>query len=188
MGMSKGGNSGSGKSGATDGRGQPGESLTAQRETRRKDRIISEGETLEVLGRGQYGILASVGKEGDPYAVPLSYVFREGKIYFHCATTGRKIDNLRFQPRIGFTVVGKTEPVFEHGFSTHYESAMISGTANEVADKNEKYAALRALAEKYLPEYLDKADAYIEHAFPNVAVYAIEIERLSGKARRAKSS
>jgi nitroimidazol reductase NimA-like FMN-containing flavoprotein (pyridoxamine 5'-phosphate oxidase superfamily) len=153
---------------------------------RRKDRAVGESEALELLGRGQYGVLATVGEEGEPYAVPLSYVFREGKIYFHSAPAGRKIDNLRYRPRVGFTVVGKAAPVFERGFSTNYESAMISGTASEVVDENEKYAALYALAEKYLPEHLDKADAYIRHAFPDVAVYAIEIERTSGKARRAK--
>jgi nitroimidazol reductase NimA-like FMN-containing flavoprotein (pyridoxamine 5'-phosphate oxidase superfamily) len=157
-----------------------------EREMRRKDRAISESEALELLGRGQYGVLATVGEEGEPYAVPLSYVFRAGKIYFHCAPVGRKIDNLRHQPKVGFTVVGKVAPVFEHSFSTNYESVMVFGTASEVTDKNEKCAALRALAEKYLPEHLDKADAYIEQSLPNVVVYAIEIERTSGKARRAK--
>jgi nitroimidazol reductase NimA-like FMN-containing flavoprotein (pyridoxamine 5'-phosphate oxidase superfamily) len=157
-----------------------------ERGMRRKDRAIGEREALELLGRGRYGVLATVGEEGEPYAVPLSYVFREGKLYFHCAPTGRKIDNLRYRSRVGFTVVGKVEPVFENNFSTNYESAMVSGTASEVADEKEKYAALYALAEKYLPEHLDKADAYIKRAFPDVAVYAIEIERTSGKARRTK--
>jgi nitroimidazol reductase NimA-like FMN-containing flavoprotein (pyridoxamine 5'-phosphate oxidase superfamily) len=157
-----------------------------ERGMRRKDRAVGESETLELLGRGQYGVLATVGEEGAPYAVPLSYVFHEGKIYFHCAPTGRKIDNLRYQPKVGFTVVGKVEAVFENNFSSHYESAMVFGTASEVVVEKEKHAALHRLAEKYLPAHLDKADAYIERAFPDVAVYAIEIERTSGKARRAK--
>jgi nitroimidazol reductase NimA-like FMN-containing flavoprotein (pyridoxamine 5'-phosphate oxidase superfamily) len=153
---------------------------------RRKDRAIAESEAFELLGRGKYGVLATVGEEGEPYAVPLSYVFRGGKIYFHSAPAGRKIDHLRSRPKVGFTVVGEVAPVFENGFSTNYESAMVFGTASEVADEKEKYAALYALAEKYLPEHLDKADAYIKRAFPGVTVYAIEIERTSGKARRTK--
>jgi nitroimidazol reductase NimA-like FMN-containing flavoprotein (pyridoxamine 5'-phosphate oxidase superfamily) len=156
------------------------------REMRRKDRAIGQEECLEILARGAYGILATVGEDGEPYPVPLSYVFIEGKIYFHCATKGRKLDNLHACPRAGFTVVGEVQPLFENNFSTVYESVIVFGKVAEVSGADEKYTALYALAEKYLPEHIEKADEYIKRSFSNVAVYSIELERMSGKARRAK--
>ena len=35
-----------------------------------------------------------MGLDGEPYGVPLSYVYREDEIYFHSAPEGRKVENL----------------------------------------------------------------------------------------------
>ncbi|MDR1368127.1 MAG: pyridoxamine 5'-phosphate oxidase family protein [Candidatus Accumulibacter sp.] len=155
-------------------------------EPRRKDRRVGQDECLEILARGAHGVLATVGEDGEPYPVPLSYVFLDGKIYFHCARKGRKIDNLRVCSRVGFTVVGRVQPLFEENFSTQYESVIVFGQAGEVTGEGEKYTALYALAEKYLPEHIGKADDYIKRAFSQVAVYTVVPERMSGKARHSK--
>ncbi|MDR1276071.1 MAG: pyridoxamine 5'-phosphate oxidase family protein [Candidatus Accumulibacter sp.] len=159
-----------------------------EHELRRKDRAVGHDECLELLARGAYGVLATLGEDGEPYPVPLSYVFLGGKIYFHCARQGRKLDNIRACPRVGFTVVGHVQPVFENNFSTLYESVIVFGQASEVTDSDEKYAALYALAEKYLPEHIGKADDYIKRSFPSVAVFAVVPERMSGKARRGQKT
>ena len=41
---------------------------------RRSRQALSWQETEEILRRGTSGVLALAGAEGDPYAVPLSYV------------------------------------------------------------------------------------------------------------------
>jgi nitroimidazol reductase NimA-like FMN-containing flavoprotein (pyridoxamine 5'-phosphate oxidase superfamily) len=96
------------------------------------------------------------------------------------------VKQLRVRARAGFTVVGRVWPVFENSFSTVYESVIVFGKTVEVSGADEKYTALYALAEKYLPEHIEKADEYIKHSFQNVAVYRIEPERMSGKARRSR--
>ena len=68
---------------------------------------------------GEYGILATYGENGYPYGVPLSYVFMDGKIFFHGAMSGHKLDNLHHCVRASFTVVGHTHALQE-AFSTAY--------------------------------------------------------------------
>lgn len=98
------------------------------REMRRKDRMLTEEEAMDVVRKGEYGVLSTVGEDGKPYAVPLSYVLDEEKkaIYFHgTAAGGQKMDNILANPAVCFTVVMNTE-VLPSQFSTKYYSANVS--------------------------------------------------------------
>ena len=53
------------------------------REMRRKKQILSEEEAAEVLNKGTSGVLALAGDDDYPYAVPISYVYSDSKLYFH---------------------------------------------------------------------------------------------------------
>ena len=64
---------------------------------RRKDRETDSEQTIKLLKEGEYGVLATVDAEGQPYATPLSYVCTNNLIYFHCATEGHKLNNLKSQ-------------------------------------------------------------------------------------------
>ena len=152
---------------------------------RRKDNTITLEESHALLKAGQYCVLATVDAEGSPYATPLSYVFLHGKIYLHCAHEGHKIDNLRANPRCSLAVVGKTQPVYTKNFTTYYESVVIFGVAQEVLDAAEKTEALMAVAQKYLPEHMEKADNDIANSLSRTAVYRIQIEKITGKAKRS---
>ncbi len=66
-----------------------------ERIIRRIDRAISEEEAKDILKKGEYGILSTISKEGQPYGVPLSYSYAGNIIYFHCALEGHKVDNVR---------------------------------------------------------------------------------------------
>jgi uncharacterized protein len=98
---------------------------------RRKDREITTREAIEILNSAEYGVLSTVGKDGQPYGVPLSYVYRNSSIYFHCALIGQKLDNITDNPKVSFCVVGKTK-VLPDKFATEYESAVAFGFASEV--------------------------------------------------------
>ena len=156
------------------------------REMRRKDRAMPEEDIAGLLDRGEYGFMATVGAEGLPYGVPLSYVWLDGRVYIHCAREGRKVDNFRACPAATFTVVGETSPVYARNFTTWYECAMVEGTVEEVADPDEKFRVLYALAGKYLPEHLDKAEGDIGKSFKRTAVYRLTPQSVTGKAKRPK--
>jgi uncharacterized protein len=149
---------------------------------RRKDRVITMREAIEILDSAEYGILSTVGKDSQPYGVPLSYVYRNGSIYFHCALIGQKLDNITDNPRVSFCVVGKTK-VLPDKFAAEYESAVAFGLASEVYG-NERYNALVWLLEKYCPDFMEEGKRYIELKDKAVKVIKIEVSHVSGKARR----
>lgn len=154
------------------------------RPVRRKDRLMPEEDTLALLERGEYGVLATVTPGGHPRAVPLSYVVLDGDLYFHCAKQGEKLDDLAHQPLCSFCVVGETQPLYDTNFTTRYESAVVHGEAFPVENEEEKRRALLALVKKYLPGHLDKAPADIEASLLATAVFRIVPARVTGKARR----
>lgn len=58
------------------------------RKMRRGRQLLSPEDTTAVMERSTNGVLACLGDEAYPYAVPLSFVYLGGKIYFHCSKDG----------------------------------------------------------------------------------------------------
>ena len=75
------------------------------RDLRRKRQALSPQACADVLARGTSGVLAVAGDGGYPYAVPLSFLYDGGKLYFHCARAGHKLDAIRRDPRASFCVI-----------------------------------------------------------------------------------
>jgi uncharacterized protein len=153
-----------------------------QRPMRRDDRALSKTQAIEILQKGEYGILSTVSTDGQPYGVPVSFAFDVDALYFHCAVEGHKLENLAANPRVSFCVVGDTE-VLPDKFATRYESAIAFGKARELAG-DEKHAGLTKLLEKYSANFMEKGEKYIKSDIQKTRVFKIEIESLSGKARR----
>ena len=150
---------------------------------RRSDRQLGEAEARDILERGAYGVLSTVGQDGAPYGVPLSYCVLEGAVYLHCAREGRKLDHLAREPRVSFCVVGATR-VLPEEFGTLYESCVVEGVAHE-AIGDEKQAALEGLLAKYSADHVDEGLRYIDALRDETRVFRIDVASLSGKARRA---
>lgn len=152
------------------------------RPIRRSERALTNEQATEILQKGEYGILSTVSPDGQPYGVPVSFVYTDDALYFHCAVEGHKLDNLESNPRVSFCVVGGTE-LLPDKFATRYESAIAFGKACELVG-NEKRSALMQLLKKYSADFVEKGERYIENDIEKTRVFKIEIETLSGKARR----
>lgn len=152
------------------------------RNMRKKEREIDAAQAKEILERCEYGILSTVGDNGYAYGVPLSYVYIDNAIYFHCAVEGQKLDNLKISDKVSFCVVGQT-CILPDKFSTKYESVIVFGRAKEVFG-DEKKKALIEIINKYSPDYMDNGLEYIQKADERVKVIKISLEYLTGKARR----
>ncbi|WP_368490161.1 pyridoxamine 5'-phosphate oxidase family protein [Clostridium sp. BJN0013] len=152
------------------------------REMRRKDREIKSDEVIETLENSDYGILSTIGQNGYPYGVPVSFVFLNNSIYFHSAVEGHKLDNILNNSKVSFCVVGQTD-ILPDKFSTKYESVIVFGIASEVFN-NEKNTTLLEILNKYSPDYIVKGKEYIKNASKATKVIKISIEHISGKARR----
>jgi nitroimidazol reductase NimA-like FMN-containing flavoprotein (pyridoxamine 5'-phosphate oxidase superfamily) len=152
------------------------------KEMRRRERKMDDREALELLEKGLYGVLSTIDEDGYAYGVPLSYVYIDGNIYFHCAGEGSKLDNIRHNSRVSFCVVNKAEPLPED-FSMRYESVIVFGQAQEVQGR-EKDKALRAILDKYSGEYIEEGLDYIRKAGNAAAAVRMSIQHIAGKARR----
>jgi nitroimidazol reductase NimA-like FMN-containing flavoprotein (pyridoxamine 5'-phosphate oxidase superfamily) len=75
------------------------------RAMRRKRQQLSEDESISILKKATSGTLALIGDGGYPYAVPISYVYADGRLYFHSALTGHKVDAIRACDKASFCVI-----------------------------------------------------------------------------------
>lgn len=151
------------------------------REMRRKDKQLSAGEAIEILEKGEIGVLSTVGEDGYPYGVPLNYVYHNGSIYFHTAGTGHKLDNMKMTDKVSFCVTCDVE-ILREAFDTNYKSAVLFGRSSEAVE-DEKDEALLELIKKYSGQFIEKGRAYIEKSKGSIKVYKIDVEHITGKAQ-----
>lgn len=151
------------------------------RNMRRFKQELSTIDTVKIFESGSHGVLAVLSDGGYPYAVPLSYVYSDGKLYFHCAVQGYKLDALNRDSRASFCVV-RRDTVVPEKITSIYESAIAFGHAKVVENAAEKRGALRHLAQKYSAFNGEKVEAEINSGWDRVCVIALEIEHMTGKA------
>ena len=151
------------------------------RPMRRFKQALSPEECRAVLERGTSGVLALSGDGGWPYAVPLSYVYADGKIYFHSAKSGHKVDAIRSCPRASFCVIDQDQVVPEE-YTTHFRSVIAFGAVRELEDEGEKRAAIEKLAAKYAPEDSpENRRRAIDREWEPLCMLEMTIDHLTGK-------
>lgn len=150
---------------------------------RRKEKAMPMDDVRHLLQAAEYGVLSTVDSQGQPYGVPLNYVFSKGCLYFHCALQGHKLDNLLANPRVSFCVVGVTR-LLPAEFNTAFESVIVFGRA-AVVEGAERHQALLDLVEKYSPEFVEAGHRYIEQHDSRTTVVRIDIHSMTGKAKQA---
>ena len=149
---------------------------------RRKDRETSREEALIILDKASWGILSIVDNNAEPYCVPLSFVRDSDWLYFHCAMEGQKVDILRASPKVCVAFVGNVEFPEEH-FTAVYESAIVSGTAEEVTAEEEKLHGLKILSERFTPKNMHAFENEAAQMLSRTAVWKIHIKEITGKRR-----
>ena len=153
------------------------------RPMRRQAQQLSEAEALEILRNGSSGVLAVAGDESYPYAVPLSYAYAEGKLFFHVACSGHKLDAIARNDKVSFCVIAEDELVPEE-FTTRYRSVVVFGRARILTEDAEKRRALRLLVEKYAPGLVEQGEAEISRAWERFHALELRIEHMTGKASK----
>jgi len=151
------------------------------RPMRRKNQLLPESETIRIFETCPTGILAVHGDDGYPYAVPLNFAYKDGRIYFHCAREGHKLDGLRQDSRISFCVV-EEDRIVPRLLATDYRSAIAFGRAKVLTDDGEIRRALDLINGKYASAYPEEARIEIEKALKAVICVEITVEHMTGKA------
>ncbi|MBI5213866.1 MAG: pyridoxamine 5'-phosphate oxidase family protein, partial [Nitrospirae bacterium] len=165
-----------------------------------KKEIKDKAVIIDLLSTCHVGRLGTLGKDGCPMVKPLNFVYCDennppippllkgrkggfGKIYFHTAKEGEKIEDIKRDNRVCFEVdmpiayvKGNENPCRAEYL---YRSVIIKGRAYIVEDRNECIFALRCLMKKYQPEggYGD----FPEEKLQITGIVRIDIEEMVGK-------
>ncbi|MDL2294601.1 pyridoxamine 5'-phosphate oxidase family protein [Ruminococcaceae bacterium OttesenSCG-928-D13] len=150
------------------------------REMRRKKQLLSAEDCAKILTDGSNGVLAVHGDDGYPYTVPLSYVYHNDKIYFHCAKAGHKLDAIARDAKVSFCVVDRDEVVPAEA-TTYFRSVVAFGRARVLTDMAEMRGPIQALAAKYMPGLAKAQQAAIDKEAHLMAMVEITVDHLTGK-------
>lgn len=148
---------------------------------RRSRQALSPEECTAVLERGTSGVLALSDSQGQPYAVPLSFVYMDGKLYFHCAKSGHKLDIMAENAKASFCVIDQDE-IRPEELTTYFRSVILFGTIRVLEDDGEKRSAIEKLTLKYAPESSPEGRAAaIGREWSLLCMLEFHVEHMSGK-------
>ena len=150
------------------------------RDMRRKRQQLSESERIGILQKATSGTLALLGDNGYPYAVPISYVYHEGKMYFHSALSGHKVDAIRQCDKASFCVI-EQDDVQPKKYTTFFRSVIAFGRIHVIEDEAEKLSTARMLGNRYNPNDDESLKKEIESGLSRMLMIRFDIEHLTGK-------
>ena len=150
------------------------------REMRRKRQAMSEAEAIEILKKHDTGVLGVSGDDGYPYTVPLNYIYEQGRLIFHCALEGHKIDGIRRNDKVSFCVIDQDEVIPEK-FATCYRSVIVFGRAHILDNEAEKRAAIEHLVARITPGFVAEGQQEIKRDWKQLCMVEIVIEHVSAK-------
>ena len=150
------------------------------RAMRRKRQQLTEEKSIGILQKSTAGTLALLGDNGYPYAVPISYVYADGKLYFHSALSGHKIDAIKNCNKASFCVIDKDD-VHPEKYTTYFRSVISFGRIHIIEDAQEKLATARLLGNRYNPNQEEALQEELEKGLSRMVMIRFDIEHLTGK-------
>lgn len=154
--------------------------MSGFREMRRKRQQLSQEESVAILQKSTSGTLALLGDDGYPYAVPMSYVYNEGKLYFHSALTGHKIDAIHKCDKASFCVI-EQDDVQPEKYTTFFRSVIAFGRIHIIEDEHGRLETARMLGNRYNPHQDGALQKEIESGLSRMQMIRFDIEHLTGK-------
>lgn len=151
------------------------------REVVRVKQKLSEGECTALLKSEVRGVLAVLGDEDYPYAVPTNYWYCEedGKLYFHSGKSGHKIDAIKKHNKASFCVCDSGYRK-EGDWALTFKSVIVFGKIEIVEDYDKAMDITRQLSMKFTTD-----TEYIEHEITHFGagtlVFALVPEYITGK-------
>lgn len=153
------------------------------RKMRRSRQELSRDECIRMLEEGTSGVLALQGDADYPYAVPLSYVYDDGRLCFHSAKSGHKLDAVKRCPKASFCVIGQDKVVPEE-YTSYFKSVIVFGRMR-ILEEEEMQAAIEKLSVKYHPHDTEENRMHtIKAEWGRLCMMELSIEHISGKAAK----
>jgi len=138
-------------------------------------RTLSEQEARELVSLGEVGHLGCI-VDGDPYVIPINYVFENDSVYSH-SLPGLKIDAMRAHPR----VVLQVEQIVDN---FNWRSALVYGHFEEIRVPSDRRTVLRKLTARF--PLLTPVETQIaqDASAPDIIVFRIVVDRITGVAEK----
>jgi nitroimidazol reductase NimA-like FMN-containing flavoprotein (pyridoxamine 5'-phosphate oxidase superfamily) len=152
------------------------------KEMRRNDKMLTNEEMLEIMNTAQYGVMSTIGEDGFPYGVPVSFVYNEGAIYFHAALVGHKLENIAYNSKVSFCVIEDVS-LMPEAFNTKFKSVIAFGEVTEVED-DKKEDALVLFLHKFSKDFIPSGMEYIKNAAAKAKVFKIEVQHMTAKGKK----
>ena len=151
------------------------------RPMRRIKQQLPDDEALEVLKNAKRGVLSVTGDDGWPYGIWLNPYYREsdGRIYFHGAKEGHKVDALRKDNRASFTVIDDGVQD-EGGWAYTFRSVVVFGRIEFVEDHSFALELCRELARRFNPSEEEIAKELQTYG-ARMQMMALTPEHITGK-------
>lgn len=149
------------------------------RKMRRIGQMLSDEECVDILVNEPRGVLALLGDYDYPYALPMSHVYVDGKIYFHGAMKGHKNDSVKKYDKASYCVMDKGVKN-EDGWSYTFKSVIVFGRIRILTDDDEKIEKLTCLGDKFFPTH-EETVGEIEKLLHRTEVFELEIDHMTGK-------
>ena len=152
------------------------------REMRRIRQQTDTAECERILETAKRGVLSVNGDGGYPYGVPMNFVYADGKIYFHSAVCGHKLDAINADDKVSFCVLsdGVKEP---DDWWYHFTSVIVFGRIRVIEDENARIGAFRKLGLKYFPT-AEMVESDIKKNAARALILELTIEHMTGKRVR----
>ncbi|WP_407375129.1 pyridoxamine 5'-phosphate oxidase family protein [Methanobrevibacter sp.] len=149
------------------------------RKMRRHKQQLSLEECEEILANEPRGVLALLGDEDYTYAIPMTHVYVDDKIYFHGAKTGHKNDAVKKHSKISYCVLNEGV-LNDDGWSYTFKSVIVFGKIRTLDDRDEKIEKLTHLGDKFFPTH-DETVKEIDRLLDVTEVFEITPDHITGK-------
>lgn len=151
------------------------------RPMRRFKQLISDEECKEVLRSEPRGVLSVIGDEGYPYGIPMDHWYSEtdGKLYFHCAREGHKLDAIRACDKVSYCVMDKGFRK-DGEWALNIRSVVVFGRIKIVDDEEKRIEIGTNLCRKFTDD--ESYIAYeVKNALPRALCLELTPEHITGK-------
>lgn len=149
------------------------------RKMRRFKQQLPEEQCIKILEEEPRGILAVIGDDGYPYTIPMDHFYEDGKLYFHGAAQGHKMDAIKACDKVSYCVLDKGVPD-ERGDFYYFNSVVAFGRIRILEDREEILRQVRKLAFKYFTDP-EEVELDMQRNGSRVACMELTIEHMTGK-------
>lgn len=151
---------------------------------RRSEKQITDPKEIEAILRSGRVCFLCMVDDGKPYVVPLNFGYDKGSLYFHSAPEGRKIDILRKNSDVCFSIVARHNLVRSEkacSWTAEYSSVTGNGHAAILTDEE----AIRSGLNILMGQYSEEGYEFNREDLDGVVIIRVEILEMTGKSNGA---